>query len=183
MRMIGTAIAIMCLASCSSTMQAPMTSAQMAAQRGGAETLEDGLTVQRFPGGSGSAQVAGASGIDKWTFDCPVDAMTDRRACVVYNLEASIHVSYKRGSTPRTVCVISHDFPGRTAQIRIDANSPVTTNREGCVESPALIAQLKSGSKVTTRYYSWPYDYPKDSTGTLAGFDKAIQLASETLTK
>lgn len=139
--------------------------------------------VQRYPDGSGSVQGAPATGIDKWTINCAVDAMSDRRDCSLHNLQAGLLVSYGQSSAPKTICAISHDFPGRTGQIRIDGNSPVTTSRDGCVQASTLISQMKAGSTATVRYYSWPNDYPKDSSGSLAGFNKALQMIDETLAR
>lgn len=61
----------------------------------------------------------------------------------------------------------------------MDSNPPVTTNKDGCaVASAKLIAQLKSGAKVTVRRYEWPNDWSVDEVGDLAGFSKAMDAVA-----
>lgn len=166
------------LAGCASTSSRP-TSAEITAKYGGTHTVEDGLVVKRFQDGSGSVAMSDDVMAERWSIDCGIDAMTDKRDCNFYNKTGGIFVYYGNSATPLEVCVFGHDFPGRTGQIRVDSNPPLTTNRDGCVAASRVLAQLRAGSTVTTRRYDWPYDYPVDGTSSLAGFNKTLEVIAE----
>ena len=161
---------------CVSSIPTPQTSAQIASKYGGAQTVEDGFYVTRYPDGSGSVSVTDNILDDRWSIDCGIDAMTDRRDCHFNNELGGLFVYYGNSPSPQSVCILGHDFPGRTGQIRVDSNAPLTTDAEGCVAASRIIPQLKAGSSVTTRSYRWPYDYSVDATTSLAGFNKAMQV-------
>jgi len=116
---------------------------------------------------------------DSWSVGCPIDAMTDRKKCTIEgptHRAARIMVFYGNSQAPQSICIIGHDFPGRTGQIRVDSNPAVTTDRDGCVAPSQVFGQLKVGSKFTTRSYKWPNDWPVDESANLAGFGKAVEV-------
>lgn len=56
-------------------------------------------------------------------------------------------------------CVTGHDYPGRTAAIRIDKNKPFYTDTNGCIGRPTTIrlqSELISGSILLVEYNEWP---------------------------
>ncbi|MBJ6986910.1 hypothetical protein [Devosia sp. MC521] len=183
MRLLIAAITAAQLAGCASTHPPKVTPAEIATKYGGVRTIEDGLVVTRYPDGSGSVSATDDILQDRWSISCGVDAMTDKRDCSFHNQIGGLFVHFGQSKTPREVCAFGHDFPGRTAQIRVDNNSPVSTDREGCVPASRLIGQLKVGSTVVVRYYDWPYDYPRDKSSSLAGFSKTLQVIDETLSR
>lgn len=140
-------------------------------------TTPDGFTYTIYPDGSGGIKGPQHGPAEGWSIDCTRDAMTDRRECKLTSYKARLLVYYGYASNPESVCIIGHDFPGRTGAIRVDSGTPVNTDRDGC--APARVAaQLASGSTVTTRRVEWPYDYHKDETASLAGVKAAMDLVS-----
>lgn len=137
----------------------------------------DGFTYTIYPDGSGGIKGPQHGPAEGWSIDCNRDAMNDRRECKLSSYKARLLVYYGFAATPQSVCIIGHDFPGRTGAIRVDSGSPVNTNRDGC--APARVAtQLGSGSMVTTRRVEWPYDYDKDETASLSGAKAAMDLVT-----
>lgn len=140
-------------------------------------TTPDGFTYTIYPDGSGGIKGLQHGPAEGWSIDCTRDAMNDRRECKLTSYKARLLVYYGFAANPESVCIIGHDFPGRTGAIRVDSGTPVNTNRDGC--APARVAaQLASGSMVTTRRVEWPYDYHKDETASLAGAKAAMDLVS-----
>ena len=162
------------LAGCAST-GGPMPTLEQA-------VLEDGFYIDGpFPDGSGSVETSAAAGSDGWVYRCSPDAMTDRTKCELSGPSyqgARVLVWFGYSSHPETVCIVSHDFPGRVGQIRVDQNAPVTTGEDGCVAANKLLAQLQAGTKLTVRYYEWPNDWAVDQVGNLAGFNKALDVVA-----
>jgi hypothetical protein len=140
-------------------------------------TTPDGFTYTIYPDGSGGVKGPQHGPAGGWSIDCSRDAMTDRRECKLTSYSARLLVYYGYSANPESVCIIGHDFPGRTGAIRVDKAAPVTTDRDGC--APARVAtQMASGSMVTTRRVEWPYDYHRDETASLAGAKSAMDLVS-----
>lgn len=138
-------------------------------------TTPDGLTYTIYPDGSGGVKAAHHGAAQGWSIDCSKDAMTDRRVCTLTSYAARLLVYYGAAVSPQSVCIIGHDFPGRTGAIRVDARAPVSTDRDGC--APANVAaQLATGVSVTTRRVEWPYDYTKDETADISGAEAAMDL-------
>lgn len=137
---------------------------------------EDGFYIRSHPDGSGSVALGTDVLSPAWNIDCRVDAMTDRRSCR-FNGD-QLFVFYGISPNPTQVCILSHDFPGRRGMIRVDDHPPVNTGVDGCTSAANLLPQLRSGTSVAVRYVEWPYDYPKDESETLSGFNKAMDVVS-----
>ena len=120
----------------------------------------------------GSASV---KSLTDWSIGCGKDKMSDKRECTLTNGDASLFIDYRASSSPQSICVLSHDFPGRVGAIRAGANAAVDTNGDGCVEGN-FIKQLLGASEVTTRAVKWPYDSNRDVTKPTAGLKDAMDL-------
>lgn len=132
-----------------------------------------------FRDGSGHVSPSSTSSIDEqWSVSCSQDAITDVKSCQITNFGTHIFISLTASLSISDICILNHDFPGRAGAIRVDSNRAFQTDTEGCLRSPALLAQLRSGSKVTTRRIQWPDDYPRDASGDLGSLDDAIALLS-----
>ena len=137
----------------------------------------DGFTYKIFPDGSADLKGPQDGIVGGWSIDCSRDAMTDQRKCKLSSYSARIFIYYGPSAVPQAVCIIGHDFPGRSGAIRIDAAPPIQTNRDGCVSGQVATA-LASGSKVTTRRVTFPYDYSADDTAAIAGLKSAMELVT-----
>lgn len=138
--------------------------------------VEDGYHIRVFHDGSASVAL-GPDVMDfRWSIDCTVDAMTDRRDCNMHSGTGGVFVYYGASPNPREVCVFGHDFPNRRGMIRVDKNAARTTDVEGCLSASSIWAQLLNGQSVTTRRYEWPRDYGKDKASTLDGLAKAHEI-------
>jgi hypothetical protein len=75
------------------------------------------------------------------------------------------------------MCVYGHDFPGKTAKIRVGKFPPITTNENGCIEiSQEVNAKLESENEVVLRGYHWPYEGGEDVTISLSGYKEVISI-------
>jgi len=137
-------------------------------------TLPSGHRYTYFPDGSGGVHTDDDI-LSAWHFSCKVDRMTDRRNCSLSDHGAWVLVYFGASENPQNVCIVGHDFPGRTGMIRVDGEPPVTTNTDGCVAGSYLSAMLR-GQLVTARRVEWPYDYSMDRSGSLEGLDEAFAL-------
>lgn len=139
---------------------------------------EDGLFIRTFFDGSGSVALGPGVRDFRWSIDCRVDAMTDRRNCSIDSGSDGLFIHYGTAAQPRSVCILGHDFPGRTGMIRVEGNSPIATDTDGCVGASAILSQIMTGTTVVTRRVEWPYDYSVDATTTLRGFTKAMDVVA-----
>lgn len=122
-----------------------------------------------------SVQAAMAQDYGSWTPDCKTDPMDDSLQCKIVNERAAIAVFFQgKNHKAYIVCVYAHDFPGRSAQIRVDKNPAVVTGESGCISASEILAQMKAGNRVRSRAYEWPYDVGKDREGSLKGLSAAI---------
>jgi hypothetical protein len=140
------------------------------------ETVEDGLHV--FIHEDGLATIARDPAIlaDRWLVDCRVDAMTDGRPCYFHNGPGGILVFYELSDAPVGVCIVDHDHPARTGQIRVDKHEAFEMNSRGCIAASRILEQLKTGNAVLTRRYEWPKDKAIDMYNSLVGFNKALEI-------
>ncbi|GGA64642.1 hypothetical protein [Pelagibacterium lentulum] len=134
-----------------------------------------GLSYTYHPDGSGSVDTGTGNLMGNWAVDCTRDRMTDRRECHIRSLEAKLLVEFGQSNTPQRVCIIGHNFPGRTGAIRVDSNSLVNTGTSGCVAG-SFAQQMVAANRVTVRYVEWPYDYPRDHSALLRGYPEAAEL-------
>lgn len=138
--------------------------------------LEDSYYVRIYEDGSASVSNSPDTSVEHWSIDCSIDKMKDKRSCNFRRATGGIFVYYGVSSTPQSICISGHNFPGRRGQIRVDKHPPVTTDRDGCVPAGRILSQLKAGSEVVTRSYRWPYDYPVDKSTYLEGFNKTMSV-------
>lgn len=134
-----------------------------------------GYNYDIFGDGSGGIDVPGPSVASGWSIGCTKDKITDKRNCEITSHDARLLIWYGTSTSPTSVCIIGHDFPGRTGAIRVDGQGAVTTDREGCA-SGSVVGALSKGTKVVVRYVEWPYDYSRDNEASLAGLSDAIAL-------
>lgn len=115
---------------------------------------------------------------------CSKDRVTDKTTCRMNVLPqglrnaGGLYQTVDKSGTVLSSCIIGHDFPGRSGFIRVDGNSAITTDRDGCIYGAAarrLEAQLRSGSTLITRRVEWPYDYHKDKEMLIGGSFSAAQ--------
>lgn len=116
---------------------------------------------------------------------CKSDQVTDNLQCKIrIDAQEQVHMSYtdpkdtlryrvagsllfikNRSGSTISACVMSHDFPGKTAAIRFDKNEHVNTATNACVNSGTarnLEQQARDASLLTTRRVEWPYETSKD---------------------
>lgn len=142
----------------------------------------EGLSYRIYSDGSGYlSQQEGIAEPDmdkRWNVDCKRDSMNDALNCTITNYPSNIFIIFSGSKSPKRVCVLGHDFPGRLAQLRIDSNPAITTSENGCVKSNAIIKQLLAGNRIRTRGVEWPYDVGKEAEGSLQGLSRAIALVA-----
>lgn len=103
-----------------------------------------------------------------WHFISRKDEITDKRVVTTYRMALlpeskssaglGLYLSFSNPAA-EYACVLGHDFPGRTAWVRVGKNPPVKTNNQGCFHlSKALDEQLSNASLVKIRGRKWPND-------------------------
>jgi hypothetical protein len=136
-----------------------------------------GSKYRYYSDGSGSISKGSLSdALNEWSIDCTRDKMSDNRNCRIVG--SQLFVFYGDNSTPQQVCALRHDFPGRTAAIRIDQSVPIATARNGCIPAARVFSRLLNAQRVTVRAYHFPYDYPADAEESLSGFKDAHELVT-----
>lgn len=175
-RLGATASMALVLAGCSPTVPpAPQPIASPTPAAECSPAIAAGLECVVHPDGSGTI---GTRGPDQWTLGCETDAITDDRACSLYNYNLRLFLFFTAPGTPPDVCVMGHDFPGRYAFIRVDDRPAVRTDDEGCIlASRQLYDALLGGTQIVTRRVEWPYDYHVDAAGPLVGLLPAAEVA------
>lgn len=83
---------------------------------------------------------------------------------------------YENGSL--RISIGSSHYPSSSVALRIDSKKPfyTTADNDGVFSSAQtknIIAQLRSGKKITTRYAKWPYRSSVDEIFELYGFNEA----------
>lgn len=132
----------------------------------------NGVSYSRYSDGSagfhnGPKKITSLS---DWSVGCDSDEMTDKKTCNVSNSESKIFIWLEKGKGIESLSLYSHDFPGRNMAIRIGSAKPIISRKFISGRSAQnLIAQMKPGTIVKTRYYSWPYDSAKDAKVTIKG--------------
>lgn len=130
-----------------------------------------------FNDGAGHvAPISPKNVIDKWNFSCPIDDITDKVKCELKSRDANIVIFFNPNLTPITICIIGHDFPGRTGAIRVDKNKAIRTNTDGCIAASRIYKQMLAGKETTVRMVTWPDDYNRDTSNSLSGFPESVQL-------
>jgi hypothetical protein len=117
-----------------------------------------------------------------WSFHVKSDEMTDKIKVTAYRM-GQFDINGKKFSAPfglyldlakssnELICVLGHDFPGRTALIRVDKNNAVKTNNKGCVKlSKKLDVKFRSGQIAKVRGREWPDDFDKTFDVNLDGY-------------
>ncbi|WP_188825100.1 hypothetical protein [Brucella endophytica] len=139
----------------------------------------DGFFVTKYPDGSGWVGRSPDILADHWSIDCAIDQMADKRKCSITSKSGGPFIYYGFSSSPQSVCILGHDFPGRSGQIRIDKGAPITTDTDGCVPASRVIGQMKTGTTFLSRWVKWPYDYSRDDSVSLDGLNKAMSVVAE----
>ena len=96
-----------------------------------------------------------------WNADCQANPMSDRLECAVI-YDSSVKLSGASLNQLTTLCLTEHDFPGRSAAIRIDGGKQIDLGEDGCASSQALVKKFLSANAVAISYVEWPYDSRKN---------------------
>lgn len=89
-----------------------------------------------------------------------------------YDVAGGVEFRLTPNGNSQSLCVVGHDFPGRTGNVRVDNNAAYTTNDDGCIVGSAsntVFNQAKSGAVLLTRRVKWPDDYPRDRFAKIDG--------------
>lgn len=133
----------------------------------------DGLPY-KIQFGSGSVGNDSDDNSPYWSISCHNDPMSDARSCSVHSHREPLRLPFAQ-TFPTKACIQKHTFPGRTALMRIDGGTPISTDDRGCV-GRAVIDQLTKGKKLVVRFYEWPDSRASTGFGNLIGLASAIEL-------
>ena len=126
-----------------------------------------------------------------WSIRNESDEMTDRQIITVsksgimpdndnLSVGMSLHLDLSINNEER-LCVLGHNFPGKTATIRIDSNAPIYTDKKGCVDLTSdLDASLRAAQLVLVRGSEWPKGLSAVGTVDMDGYDEVTDLLRST---
>ncbi len=132
--------------------------------------------------GSKNGEVAAPGNFEMgadWSVACEKDAMTDKKTCTLNRKHLYITVN-SRGHISIFIVGSDEQYPGTRVTVRIDSHqaihSPSGSNGSFTnSQSMEILRQLKSSSKVTTRFEGWPYGNNEDTSFNLNGFPEAYE--------
>lgn len=118
-----------------------------------------------------------------WSIRCESDPMDDSVSCSVHRVRRSadeiiMSLFLNYNGSKFDVCVGSDLYPGKDIQFRVDSNPAHSVTGE-CfpdAKSKAIMSELRSGTKVVTRYQKWPYETWLTSEFTTDGLPQALSL-------
>ncbi|ANM04657.1 hypothetical protein AMC78_CH02570 [Rhizobium phaseoli] len=143
-------------------------------------TVEKGIRTGTTPSGADyrimpdkTATVAKDGVI--WVVSCKIDPINDNKNCGTYDVFERVVVGFDATDRPTEICLPGHDFPGRTAFLRVDKNKAIETDEDGCVGG-GYIAQMIKGKQLVSRIVVWPYDKFDDDKTDLLVLKDALDL-------
>lgn len=109
-----------------------------------------------------------------WNVACKKDAMTDKKTCTLNRKHLYITVN-SHGHISVFIAGSDEQYPGTPVAVRIDSHRAIhsSSGSNGSFthrQSIEILRQLKSGSKMTTRFEGWPYGNNEDTSFKLYGF-------------
>ena len=130
--------------------------------RSGAEAGQvDGVPYYFYKDGSGAILAVASADIGNydrntiWDLQCQRDAVSGERACTASFRDLWLVVSSKHGEM---VSVGAENYPGSMTSIKVGNRRFDTRHRDGdFTQSAPILAAMKNGAPVATRYMKWPY--------------------------
>lgn len=157
-------------------------------KRGTCEVSADGLQRGALNGEwfqifADSGVVAGTQGAmpDRWShganwdISCSRDKMTSVRSCLIN--KGDLYFFVRSGGKVSVSVGVDH-FPSSQTSIKIGSRRFNTMQRDGYFENGSqLIAQMRNGTPIVTRYMKWPYRTWVDEEFTAFGVNTAMHVA------
>ncbi|MBY5774213.1 hypothetical protein HFN63_29635 [Rhizobium leguminosarum] len=144
-------------------------------------TVEKGIRTGTTPSGAEyrimpdkSASIAKDGVI--WVARCKIDAINDDKNCATFDAYERVLVGFGTTDRPTEICLPGHNFPGRTAYLRVDKHKSVETGEDGCVGGD-YIAQMLKGRRLVSRIVVWPDESFDDDWTDLSVLKDALELA------
>lgn len=132
---------------------------------------------------SDSAAVASSAGTkaehwlkaDHWDISCSRDKMTSARSCYVTKGDLYIFV---KSDGRLLVSVGDEHFPNSQTSLKVGSKRFDTTQRDGFfANGKQIVAAMRNGTPVVTRYMKWPYRSWVDAEFDAYGVETAVQVA------
>lgn len=120
---------------------------------------------------------------DNWQVGCKKDAIDDTKICFMRIKTLMVFIS---GKDKYSVSIGNNNYPRTPAAIRVDGGEPIKGGVQGIFideESDKIIAELKKGKQVVTRYQKFPKEYNTDDTFELYGFNEAFEYINWAFSK
>lgn len=112
---------------------------------------------------------------DAWSVACRRDKMNNKKSCSVNRGDLYVFV-YQSG--PIKVSIGNEHFPGSTTSIRVGLKRFDTSDRDGDFsQSASILAAMKDGAQVVTRFMKWPYREWVDEEFDVYGAQVAVKIA------
>jgi len=139
----------------------------------------DGFNVVKEPTGRATVTKSDDISVGRWQVQCPIDQMTDKRNCAIVGDVGGLSLFFGDSQEPLMMCVFGHNFPGKTALIRLDMAPPITTDKDGCVQDAESIRALSTAKVFKTRWSRFPFNASVDTATQLIGLNVAIGIVHE----
>lgn len=114
-----------------------------------------------------------------WSVRLKLDEMTDESIITAHKtgrFAVGIFLSLANEEA-EALAIMGHDYPGRSAMIRVGNNPAIETSEQGLtLLTEELDKQLRSGEIVRIRRYKWPRDYPTTHEIDVDGYSKLVDF-------
>lgn len=161
--------------------------------------LSDGMFYS-YAGSSGritTQKMADEIGYNSvWHFSCNRDKMDGGVDCLISGHDKGVTSGIKHkmtvdetiggnrtvslfsrgGRSPYKLCVAYHDFPGRSARIKIGASAPISLGEDGCTTSSSLISRFLTAGSAVVEGVNWPYDVSISREVDMRGVPEIVDL-------
>lgn len=122
----------------------------------------------------GTAPDEGSDG--SWRISCSRDKMSEVKTCFVQRGDLWAFFS-SRGAP--IISVGNQHFPGSVTSIKVGQRRFDTAHRDGNFANPQqIIATMKDGQPIVTRYMRWPYRAWEEGEFQSTGFQASTKLAA-----
>lgn len=137
------------------------------------------VAYQLYEDSAGIATKSGASAENpraiQWDVSCSRDKMSNLKTCTVHR--GDLWVSFRSAKTG-LVSIGNEHYVGSVSSIKVGPRRFDTSDQDGNFSNSAqIIALLKDGQPVVTRYMRWPYRTWIDDEWDATGFQAAAKLA------
>lgn len=110
-----------------------------------------------------------------WSIRRETDAITDIESCVISSHDSASNLIPMVLNDQLSFSIAGRDYPGRSKYIRVDDNKAFQFGDHLMgEEAQQLLAQIRTGKVIRTRFTRWPSGAVDDNTFEVCGLPQAL---------